>query len=212
VAPKNPKGVQFRVGEHFVTLSWRKVADADEYVVERSIGRQPSALTDTVVYRGDETTYTDRTVKKGVEYRYLIAAVDAAGNQSAGVVLTVTPRAVYLARPIDGDTIGRVPVDFRWAPVRNASYYNLQLYRETGRGAQAGAQATKATKVLSAWPQKAHFKLQRSWKYKGKRYKLAAGSYHWYVWPGFGPRAEASYGNLLGQSGFVVPKTKKKKP
>jgi hypothetical protein len=190
-----------------VTLSWHKVADADEYVVERSAGGQPASLSDAVLYQGENTTYTDHTVRKGVEYRYFIAAVDAAGNRSAGVVLTVTPRAVYLARPVEGDTVARAPVEFRWAPVRNASYYNLQLYRETRRVADG---RPRTTKVLSAWPKQARFKLMRSWRYKGKRYSLASGSYRWYVWPGFGPRADASFGNVLGQSRFVVPRSKKK--
>jgi hypothetical protein len=201
--PPNPRGFKSAVGEKFVTISWGSVAEAKEYVVTRSGGTQLAAARDTVVYEGPATTFTDRTVKKGAEYRYVVAAVDAAGNRSAGVVITVTPRAVYLVKPPNGLRVTRGRVDFRWAPVRGAGYYNLQLYRQSGRGAQAAAQGTK---VLSTWPSGARYSLASSWKYKGKRYVLRPGNYIWYIWPGFGPRAKEKYGDLLGQSAFVVTK------
>jgi len=135
-----------------------------------------------------------------------VAAVDAAGNRSAGVVLTLTPRAIYLVRPADGFRVTGGPVDFRWAPVRGAGYYNLQLYRRVGRGVQG---AGHATKILSIWPPRARYRLALSWRYQARRYALSPGSYVWYIWPGFGPRAKATYGNLLGQSSFVVTKRKK---
>jgi hypothetical protein len=96
----------------------------------------------------------------------------------------------------------RAPIQFRWAPVKSASYYNLQLYRETGRGPQAVA---KAKKVLTVWPKVASYTLTASWKFNGKTMRLAPGRYRWYVWPGFGKRADTRYGQLLGQSTFVVP-------
>jgi hypothetical protein len=203
VPPPNPTGFKSAVGEKFVTISWGSVAEAKEYVVTRSGGTQLAAARDTVVYEGPATTFTDRTVKKGAEYRYVVAAVDAAGNRSAGVVITVTPRAVYLVKPPTGLRVTRGRVDFRWAPVRGAGYYNLQLYRQAGRGAQAAAQGTK---VLSTWPSRARYSLASSWKYKGKRYALRPGSYVWYIWPGFGARAKEKYGDLLGQSAFIVTK------
>jgi hypothetical protein len=201
--PPDPTGFKSVVGEKFVTISWGSVADAKAYVATRSGGTQLAAARDTVVYEGPATTFTDRTVKKGVEYRYVVAAVDTAGNRSAGVAITVTPRAVYLVKPTNGFRVTRGRVDFRWAPVHGAGYYNLQLYRQTGRGALAAAQATK---VLSAWPPKARYRLASSWKYKGKRYALSPGNYVWYIWPGLGLRAKANYGALLGQSAFVVTK------
>jgi hypothetical protein len=30
------------------------------------------------------------------------------------------------------------------------------------------------------------------------------GTYRWFVWAGFGPRAEVKYGPLLGQRSFLV--------
>ena len=37
-----------------------------------------------------------------------------------------------------------------------------------------------------------------------KRYALTPGVYTWYVWPGFGPRSAAEYGQLVGSSTFTV--------
>jgi hypothetical protein len=76
-----------------------------------------------------------------------------------------------------------------WAKVAKASFYNVQLYY--------GSQ-----KILSTWPNAAKLKLSRSWRFEGRRFRLRKGSYRWYVWPGFGPRSKARYGQLLGQSGF----------
>ena len=67
----------------------------------------------------------------------------------------------------------------------NARYYNVQLFR--GK-----------TKILSAWPIKPTLTLQTHWTYAKAKYRLAPGVYHWYVWPGFGPRPDAKYGAMLG--------------
>jgi len=34
--------------------------------------------------------------------------------------------------------------------------------------------------------------------------KLGRGLYRWYVWPGFGSKAAARYGKLIGTSSFRV--------
>jgi hypothetical protein len=69
----------------------------------------------------------------------------------------------------------------RWRAVPHASYYNVQLW-SGGR------------KVLTTWPSGPNLLLQH----------LHAGTYIWYVWPGFGPRSQHRYGLLLGRSTFVV--------
>jgi hypothetical protein len=44
----------------------------------------------------------------------------------------------------------------------------------------------------------------RSWRYSGHDFKLTPGRYRWYVWPGFGTRAQSKYGAMVGGSYFVV--------
>jgi hypothetical protein len=78
-----------------------------------------------------------------------------------------------------------------WRRVTRARYYNVQVYR--GR-----------RKVLTAWPMKTRFQLQTRWKNLGRKEQLLPGSYRWYVWPGYGAPSARRYGQLLGQSTFVV--------
>jgi len=82
------------------------------------------------------------------------------------------------------------PPRLAWAPVENATYYNVQVWR--GR------------RIFSAWPSRPSLRLKRSWIYEGRRYRLTPGRYRWYVWPGFRGRGAKSFGRLLGGSSFVV--------
>ncbi len=109
-----------------------------------------------------------------------------------------------LLAPKDGAKLSRKrPPMLRWRAYPGARYYNVQLFR-VPRSAIASAATAADVKVLSAWPNKARLKLGKKWKYKGRRYALAKGTYRWYVWPGLGARSAATYGPLLGQQTFVV--------
>jgi hypothetical protein len=81
-----------------------------------------------------------------------------------------------------------------WRARPKVKYYNLQLFRN-GR------------KILSAWPTVAHYTLKPSWRYRGHTYKLAAGRYRWYVWPGYGPRSAHRYGRLVTKGVVTVPQS-----
>lgn len=142
------------------------------------------------VYEGDATSWTDRSVANGVEYRYLVRAVDAAGNSSPGVAIAVTPRRNYLRAPKDGARL-RKPPKLVWTRNAEASYYNVQLFRGDD-------------KILTAWPSKASFRLPSRWTFQGGKQRLAAGTYRWYVWPGFGPRSRVDYGAMLGSRTFQI--------
>ena len=77
-----------------------------------------------VVYRGRASRFRDTQLQPGVTYRYQLAATDAAGNTSDVAVAALVP-ALYLpaagARVKAGDLLA-------WAPVKGASYYNVQIY------------------------------------------------------------------------------------
>jgi hypothetical protein len=92
--------------------------------------------------------------------------------------------------PPRGERVREPPV-LRWKRVRRATYYNVQLYR-------------RHRKILSRWPRRSSLRLQRQWRYKGTRRRLAPGRYRWYVWPGYGRRSAKRYGRLLGKSTFTV--------
>ena len=190
--PANVSNLQVFTGSGFVRLVWNTVSGAMQYLVYRSLGGA-RGLADghgDLVYKGTATTYTDRGLKNGVEYRYVVVSEDSAGNQSAGVAAAAMPRLNLLRSPKDGARLKTVP-KLVWTRNAEASYYNVQLYR--------GQQ-----KILSSWPVVATMKLKRTWKYEGKRFTLTKGVYRWYVWPGFGGRAAVDYGELLGSSTFSM--------
>jgi hypothetical protein len=67
--------------------------------------------------------------------------------------------------------------------VKAAKYYNVQVF--------AGKQ-----RILASWPAGRALQLPRA--------KLKRGTtYTWYVWPGFGAKAKARYGKLVGKNTFT---------
>ncbi len=173
------------IGDRSAMLSWKRPTDVTTIQIVRKPGRGSAAS--SVLYRGHATSFRDTNLKVGVSYRYTFTSRDAAGNKAVAS-LTATPRALYAPAP-GAHVRGRVALS--WVATPGARYYNVQLFR--------GKQ-----KILSAWPVTASFSLPRSWSYAGKKFALAPGTYHWYVWPGRGSRSESRYGALLGGSSFVV--------
>jgi hypothetical protein len=170
-------------------LSWQSPRDTDFDHVAVVVGKSPYQRPATTVYQGKASRYTDKRFRNGTYYRYAITSYDHAGNASRRVSVAV-PASALFSSPRPGAHLSRPPL-LDWRAVPKATYFNVQLY-------------FRSTKILSAWPARSRFKLGRSWSYQGHVYRLKKGAYRWYVWPGFGPRANARYGQLLGQASFVV--------
>jgi hypothetical protein len=131
-----------------------------------------------------------------------VRAIDAAGNVDATpavhrwtiVAAPVTTRrtraASALLAPRAGARVTSPPL-LRWRRVPRASYYNVQLFRGS-------------VKILSAWPTRTRLQLRARWTYLGRQRRLAAGTYRWYVWPGYGKASLRRYGRVLGGSTFKV--------
>ena len=186
--PKLTK-TEVKKGDKFVTLSWASTGGATSSQVARSEGTAEP----TVVYQGAATTFTDRSVKNGVKYRYTVAVADAAGNADRTTLVALPRPALY--QPERGARVGG-DVTFAWEKVPKATYYNFQLHRRV-RG--------RWVKVLTRWPGHPFFHLARRWRSAaGTTDRLTAGRYRWYVWPGLGKRAANRYGKLEGSSEFVV--------
>jgi hypothetical protein len=181
--------VRRNIGYGRMQLRWSRPADSDFDHVNVYVSTSRKTPPRRLVYTGKRQSYADRHFKNGQYYRFLVVSYDRAKNASGGRSVLVPPSALLIS-PRNGSTIRGVP-KFRWAAVRGASFYNIQLYR-------------KGQKVLSAWPGKARQSLTRKWSYGGRRYALRRGLYVWYVWPGFGPRTRSRYGQLLGQGTFKV--------
>jgi hypothetical protein len=167
-----------KAGNGTVQLSWTASRDATLFELRRS---------GALVYSGSATSFTDRRLKNGVRYRYTLTGFDEAGNAAASAV-AARPTAP-LVSPAAGATVS-APPRLAWQPVEGATYYNVQLWR--------------GGRILSAWPKGTSLRLRRSWTYGGRRYRLKRGRYQWYVWPGYGRRAEKRFGRLIGSSSFVV--------
>jgi hypothetical protein len=174
-----------------VRIQWE--AGGREVMVTRSTSatRSLTAIGDeSVVYTGTASSYIDRGLTNGVEYRYVVMAVDAAGNHSAGVAAVIVPRRNLLKSPKDGARLKKAP-KLLWALDSEAQYYNAQLL-------------LNGKKILSVWPVRPAYKLKKSWKFEGRKYTLKPGVYTWFVWPGYGARSAVDYGDLMGSRTFRI--------
>jgi hypothetical protein len=183
-----------------IALDWRASDDATSFAVLRRPGLHGAQS--STIYAGPKDTFVDGQVAEGVLYRYTVTALDDAGNEDAqglraraladgtAAASTRTTASPALRRPVNGARVAAPPL-LAWREVSEASYYNVQLFRGS-------------TKILTAWPTRESLRLDRTWKFDGRRQHLSPGRYRWYVWPGFGKRAASRYGKLLGTSSFLV--------
>lgn len=217
--PGNVQSVLAKGGDGRATFKWTNPTDADfdHTEITRTTSLTAKATgTGTVVYNGKGTTYTDKGLQNGVEYRYVLASVDKNGNKSAGVAIVVLPKKAFLKTPADGARLKQIPKQFIWVADPKADYYNLQLY--IGGTLLFKSTAADPKKVLSTWTTTPRFVFKSPWKWEGRSYKMTKGVYTWYVWPGYGSREAAKYGALMGSATFQVtptkpkPKPKPKKP
>jgi hypothetical protein len=182
-------GVTTKRGNRSAEIAWRASSDTSVVEVARAPGRDGAA--ETVVYRGSAVKFRDTGLSVGRKYRYRVSAIDEATNRSGVSVDFVATGALLSPLPAEKIALKSIPA-LTWAPVKGAAYYNLQLIR--------------GDKVLSAWPTSTHFRLRRTWRYRGRAHRLRPGVYRWYVWPGYGRISLARYGRMLGSSTFVVTK------
>ena len=200
--PPNLARVKAELGSGGIVLRWTASKDSRSFTVVRRPGlRGPKPST---VYSGAARAFTDRRLVRGTKYRYTVTAYDEAGNGSAKALTALanetgtkpaaqtTPEHATpaLASPALGARLSAPPL-LAWKVVRQATYYNVQLFYE-GR------------KILSVWPKDPRLQLQKSWKYDGHTYTLKPGRYRWFVWPGFDELSANRYGKLLGSRYFFI--------
>jgi hypothetical protein len=217
--PANPRNVNAKAGDAKCTETWTNPTDSDFAGIEITRTTNTASLSfqavGTVIYKGAGTSYTDRGLTNGKEYRYVLAAYDKSGNTSVGVPVVCFPKAALLRTPPDGAKLKKIPTKFAWKADPKANYYNFQLYLGGTLLLQSTSSTTAAApkKILSAWINGPSYSLKSPWKWEGKSYKMTKGVYTWYVWPGYGARADVKYGPLMGSATFqltVTPKPAKK--
>ncbi len=102
----------------------------------------------------------------------------------------IVPRRNLLKSPKDGAKLRKAP-KLTWVVDAQAQYYNAQLL-------------LNGKKILSVWPVRSAYTLKKNWKFEGRKYTLKPGVYTWFVWPGYGPRSDVNYGDLMGSRTFVI--------
>ncbi len=199
--PPSLARVKFAIDNRGIALKWAASKDSLTFAVVRRPGlKGPKPST---IYLGAARAFTDKRLARGEKYRYTVTAYDQAGNGAAKVFTarashslttptqTTTERATpALASPALGARLSTPPL-LAWTVVRQATYYNVQLFYED-------------RKILSIWPKDPRLQLQKSWKYDGRTYTLKPGRYRWFVWPGFDKLSANRYGKLLGSRYFVI--------
>jgi hypothetical protein len=185
------------------TLTWSASADTKSVEIDRIPG--PNGPGAGAVFTGLASSFEDKGLTNKVKYVYTITALDDAGNKATESV-TIIP-AAKLYSPARGAAVTSPPL-LGWRKVPGASYYNLQVYFGVAGKAlrRVASLNVSGRKVLTAWPVQPHYRMKKSWKFKGKTRKLAVGHYRWYVYPGLGKRSANKYGPLIGQSDFYVRK------
>jgi hypothetical protein len=174
-------------GNGDAALEWSASSDVARTEVRRSPG--VAGATSSVVFSGAGNSLFDTGVTNGTRYRYTVTVFDQADN-IATTTRSVNPQVWIGLRPAHGARLKHLPM-LRWPKVNGATYYNVQLYR--GK-----------RKVFSTWPKGTQLRLRRHVRFNGQRVALGSGRYRWYVWPGLGKRNEHRYGDLAGQSTFVI--------
>jgi hypothetical protein len=159
-----------------VGLTWAASADVAAVKITRT---RAGAAAPVTLYSGKRITgYTDKKVQNGSKYAYVVAAFDAAGNETLAKAAG-DPSLALLAPRQSAVVRGRTTL--RWRAVPKATYYNVQLW-------------FRGKKVLTTWPAGPSLRLP----------PLRPGPYAWVVWPGLGQRAQHRYGPLIGRSTFVI--------
>jgi hypothetical protein len=177
--------VDSRNGSDLVT--WKSSSPADTAVVQRW---PRGGKAQPVVFRGAGGSFMDKKVAAGLEYMYAVQTFDQAGNASKRTLVAGLAKVVTMRRLPYVPRVAAQPI-LRWARVRGATYYNVQLYRGSKR-------------VFASWPTTNHLGLPAKWKWAGKWRHLGPGRYRWYVWAGLGRRSFARY-QAVGNAQFIVP-------
>jgi hypothetical protein len=166
-------------------IRWKSTSSDDVATVRRAARSGGT----TTVFRGTGTTFADKGIQAGLEYRYSVQTQDQAGNESRRLSRLALPKVVTLqTRGYVPRTAG-APV-LRLRAVAGASYYHVQLFR-------------RGTRILAAWPLRPQLVLRPSWRWAGHAYRLTRGRYRWFAWAGFGRRSAARY-KLLGSAQFIA--------
>jgi hypothetical protein len=171
------------------TVRFTPGADALQVTVVRAPGDHGAPSQTVADGAASLREASDGPLAPATTYNWTVTARDAAGNATTATAVAAVPATSVRGAGTKRAARGRPVV--RWRASRRASYYNVQVFR-SGR------------KVLTSWPTVPRLTLPRTWRFGGRAQRLVRGVYAWYVWPGYGPRAQHRYGPLLAKGTVTV--------
>jgi hypothetical protein len=168
-----------------VTVRWANpiAQDLERVDVVMNAQRPPRDPSDgMVVYRGLGSSVV-LTLHAGQKRYLAVFARDSRGQVSAPARRIVSLASLVPLRPISGSSVGAAPM-LTWKPMKGASYYNVQVFRNGKR-------------VLVAWPSRPSYRIPAG--------MLSPGTYVWFVWPALGAtRVNPRFGGLIGRAIFIT--------
>lgn len=121
-------------------VSWKKISGVPKYRVFRYGSDGWERLADVT-----GTSYTDKNVKSGTEYRYTLRSLDSSGNYSSGYS-KAGYKATYIATPvIDTATVSSDGIALSWKAVKGAYGYRVFKYGANGWNRIATVTSTSYT-------------------------------------------------------------------
>jgi hypothetical protein len=134
-----------------VTLNWPPVTGAANYTVERST---TSGGPYTTLGTACTPTYLDTAVSNGTTYYYVVAAVNAVGQQTLSSQLSATPSGTLQAPGAPGSltaSAGNGQVLLSWnAPTTGGAVTNYQVWDSTGGSySEANSAVTSTSYTVS---------------------------------------------------------------
>ena len=183
-SPEDVARFSARSGDRIVRLSWTKPIDVDYDHVRLWRKRAGATSWRRLADRAVAAAFLDREVSNHVRYVYRIRSFDLAGNVSAAATASAWPTPILSPAY---DAIVHSPPLVDWRSVRNATYYNMQVWRNGGS--------------LSVWPSGSQYRLRSSWTFQGRRHMLSGGRSPSTSGPGSGRRPRRTTGRCTARRG-----------
>lgn len=127
-APSAPATISVSdAGADFITVTWASASGASSYTLYRSTS-SPVGTSDTEVYSGAMTEFTDTGLASGTTYYYAVAASNSAGASGLSPEASETPAAPAAATPTNVTISGvsDTEVTISWDAVSDALEYQLE--------------------------------------------------------------------------------------
>ncbi len=137
VTPPTDGTLNASAGNTQVLLTWSGFSDSggsglrstNTYKVVRDTGGNPNpqCTSGIQVYLGSGTSIINKRLSNGISYYYRVCAYDNVGNVSAGAIAQVTPLAVTVISPNDGEIISSGSTyTIQWGAPSQATKFKLK--------------------------------------------------------------------------------------